>query len=383
MKFFTGLSLSFFFVSVLSAQADPAIPAMAKVPETTATAKVPAIPKTAPLANSLFARSETAQQPATQEPTPPKGIEIKSATKSGQKVAKKKAAPQTRDEVVDNLRGRIKALEAQKDQDAVNGHIRDSIQRPVNSMSVESKTIYNYVPDAIYLIYGAVNHVIDIQLQPGEKPSGAPVAGDTVRWIVGETVSGSGANAITHILIKPTQAGIETNFLITTDRHAYRLYAKSSDTFFVPTVGWNYPDDSMAAFASIKREQQRLDSQVAGPNLVADNLNFKYRIDPDGDYSWTPVRVFDDGQKTYLQMAPGMRHSEAPAFFVKNEKELNLVNYRVKGDYFVVDRLFEEGELRCGKKDVVTIVKEKSGWSSWFSSGESKKDRENNRRELP
>jgi type IV secretion system protein TrbG len=334
---------------------------------------VQAIPVTAPLADGLHTRPmETAQEPA-QESTPPKGIEIKPPAKPGHKVTRKKTAPQTRDEVVEGLRNRIKSLEAQQDRDAVSGHIKDSIQRPVNSMSVESKTIYNYVPDAIYLIYGAVNHVVDVQLQPGEKPSGSPVAGDTTRWIVGETVSGSGANAIVHILIKPVHPNIETNFLITTDRHAYRLYAKSSDSFFIPTVGWNYPEESMAVFTGVKQEQQRLDAQIAGPSLVAANLNFKYKIKPDGDYPWTPVRVFDDGAKTYIQMAPTMKHTEAPAFFIRDGKELNLVNYRVKGDYFVVDRLFEEGELRCGKKDVVSIIKEKPGWF-WFSSNEPKKE---------
>lgn len=360
MKFFSRLALLLSCTIAFAAQAEEP--------------RVPAIPATVPLADDLHTRPmETLKQSAAQESSTPKGIEIKpAARKAGQKSAsKRKGAPQSRDELVENLRSRIKSLEVQQDSNKVNGHIRDSIQRPVNSLSVESKTIYNYVPDAIYLIYGAVNHVIDVQLQPGEKPTSAPVAGDTARWIVGETVSGSGANAITHILIKPVHPNIETNFLITTDRHAYRLYAKSSESFFIPTVGWNYPDESMSAFAGIRREQQRLDAQVAGPALVAADLNFKYKIKPDGAYSWTPVRVFDDGVKTFLQMAPGMKNSEAPAFFIREGKELNLVNYRVKGDYYVVDRLFEEGELRCGKKDLVRVTKEKSGWS-WFSSSEKK-----------
>lgn len=337
---------------------------------------VPPIPNTVPLNDGLHTTPlvTAPQPPATLGPAPeappPKGIALKPAAKPGKR-QRRKNAPQTRDELVESLKSRIKSLETQQDRDAVNGHIQDSMQRPVNSMSVESKTIYNYVPDAIYLIYGAVNHVVDVQLQPGEKPSGAPVAGDTVRWIVGETVSGSGNNAITHILIKPVHPGVETNFLITTDRHAYRLYAKSSDAFFIPTVGWNYPEESVTAFAGIQKEQQRLDAQVAGPSLSASDLNFKYRVKADGEYPWTPVRVFDDGAKTYIQMSPGMKTSEAPAFFIRAGRELNLVNYRVKGDYFVVDRLFEEGELRCGKKEVVSIVKEKSGW--WFSSSQSRR----------
>jgi type IV secretion system protein VirB9 len=340
--------------------------------------KVIGVPQTVTMSDDLHTKpveSPVVEQPAAQQAPAAKAIEIKPPAKPQKGGQKKKGGRQTRDELVESLQTRIKALEAQQDKDVVNGQISGSIQRPVNSMSVESKTIYNYVPDAIYLIYGAINHVVDIQLQPGEKLSGAPVAGDTVRWIVGTTVSGSGSNAVTHVLVKPVHPNIETNFLVTTDRHSYRLYAKSSESFFIPTVGWNYPDEAMVEYASAKKEQQRLDAQVVGSSLVAADLNFKYKISPDGDYPWTPVRVFDDGAKTYIQMAPGMKHTEAPAFFIKEDKVLNLVNYRVKSDYFVVDRLFDEGELRCGKKDVVFIEKEKSRW--WFGSDKQKKDARN------
>ncbi len=336
---------------------------------------VPAIPATVPVSAALETRplEPEAQIPSSTQEPPAKAIGIGPAPGVSKAVKNKKPSPPTRDELVERLQSRIKALEAQQDKEIVNGQIKDSLQRPVNSASIESKTIYDYVPDAIYLIYAAVNHVVDVQLQPGEKMPGSPVAGDTVRWVVGTTVSGAGADAVTHVLIKPIHANIETNFLIATDRHSYRLYARSSDNFFIPTVGWNYPAESMAELAGGRREQQRLDDQVAGPALAAADLNFNYKIKADGDYSWTPVRAFDDGNKTYIQMSPAMKHGEAPAFFIREGKELNLVNYRVRGGYFVVDRLFEEGELRCGKKDVVRVVREKPS-RSWFFFGSSKKE---------
>jgi type IV secretion system protein VirB9 len=120
------------------------------------------------------------------------------------------------------------------------------------------------------------------------------------------------------------------------------------------------------AFAGIKSEQQRQDDLVAGPSLVASNLNFKYKLEPKGAYSWTPVRVFDDGVKTYIEMNPDMKRSEAPAFFIREKKELNLVNYRMRGDYIVVDRLFDQGELRSGEKDLVLISREQKHW--WRSN---------------
>lgn len=244
------------------------------------------------------------------------------------------------------------------ERQVVEHRVKQSVQRPVNAMSVESKTIYSYVPDAIYMIYAALNHVVDVQLQPGESLTGRIVAGDTHRWEVGTVIDGAGANITTHVLIKPKQAGIETNFLIVTDRHSYRLYAQSNDDFFIPTVGWAYPEEEMAKSQQIRKEQQRLDGMVAAPAIIAANLNFKYKIKPDRKYPWTPVRAFDDGNKTYIQMSPEMKSSEAPVLFIKDGEKLNLVNYRIKGEYYIVDRLFGEGELRSGKKDKVRIIRD-------------------------
>ncbi|GFO63606.1 P-type conjugative transfer protein TrbG [Geomonas paludis] len=305
---------------------------------------VPAIPASAPVQTSPPQTVPQPQAQAAPQPAQPKGLQIK----------KQQAKKPVRKEGL-------------SDRQIMEHRVKQSVQRPVNAMSVESKTIYSYVPDAIYMIYAALNHVVDIQLQPGERLTGKIVAGDTFRWEVGTVEDGSGSNVTTHVLIKPKQAGIETNFLIVTDRHSYRLYAQSNDDFFIPTVGWAYSDEEMTAkSAQIRKEQQRLDGMVAAPAIIAANLNFKYKIKADKKYAWVPLRAFDDGSKTYIQIAPEMKSSEAPVLFIKDGKKLNLVNYRIKGDYFIVDRLFEEAELRSGKKDKVRIIRQ----IPWFSSGE-------------
>jgi type IV secretion system protein VirB9 len=251
------------------------------------------------------------------------------------------------------------------DRQVIDRAIREATQRPANAANSESKTVYAYTPDSIYTLYGAPGRVIDIQLQPGEKLSGPVIAGDTVRWVVGTATSGNG-NAVTHILVKPIMAGIETNFIITTDRHAYHLIAKSLNRNFLPTVSWTYPQDEMAKFETYSQEGHAYGDTLVTDGISPDKLNFKYKIDPDNEYPWNPVRVFDDGSKTYIQMSRNMKNTEAPVFFVKDKRGLNLVNYRVKGEYYIVDRLFEEGEFRCGKDEVVNIRKEKP-WSLFGS----------------
>jgi P-type conjugative transfer protein TrbG len=252
------------------------------------------------------------------------------------------------------------------DRKVVDRAVREATQRPLNAANSESKTVYAYTPDSIYTLYGAPGRVIDIQLQPGEKLSGPVIAGDTVRWVVGTTNSRNGAGAITHVLVKPIMAGIETNFIITTDSHSYHLIAKSLNRNFLPTVSWTYPHDEMAKFATYSQEGEGGVESLVTDGISPDKLNFKYKIDPDNEYPWTPVRVFDDGSKTYIQMSRNMKNTEAPVFFVKDKRGLNLVNYRVKGEYYIIDRLFDEGEFRCGKDDVVNIKKDKP-WSLFGS----------------
>ena len=62
-----------------------------------------------------------------------------------------------------------------------------------------------------------------------------------------------------------------------------------------------------------------------------------------------PIRVVDDGKKTYLQMTPNAAPRELPALVIVGPKGPEMVNYRVKGDMYIVDRLFERGALILGR----------------------------------
>lgn len=54
--------------------------------------------------------------------------------------------------------------------------------------------VFSYSPGALYQIYAAPEQITDIALEPGEQliGSGPVAAADTVRWVVGDTESGSG-----------------------------------------------------------------------------------------------------------------------------------------------------------------------------------------------
>ena len=62
-----------------------------------------------------------------------------------------------------------------------------------------------------------------------------------------------------------------------------------------------------------------------------------------------PIRVVDDGVHTYIQMSPAVLHREAPVLaIIGPDGKAEMVNYRVQGSVYVVDRLFERGRLILG-----------------------------------
>ena len=232
-----------------------------------------------------------------------------------------------------------------------------ALQSPRKVKVTGSKTVFNYLDTAVYEVTSSVDHVTDIQLKPGETLTNPPTSGDTVRWSLGVMKSGIAPDETTHLIVKPLDDQIQTNLVITTDQHVYQLRLRSGP-YHMPVVAWSYPEDSLRALeAAVKRESSQ------ETTITPDELRFSYEITSQDKYPWTPVRVFDDGKKTFIQMPKEMRVSDAPALFLIEEgSEPLLTNYRIKGDYYIVDRLLEKAELRVGPSRRVTIELEHPNW---------------------
>ncbi|RIL03504.1 MAG: P-type conjugative transfer protein TrbG [Proteobacteria bacterium] len=255
------------------------------------------------------------------------------------------------DQVLKNLVAEVERLQS---KEIVTRASYLSTQRPRPALRVGSTTVYTYKEGDIYEAYAAIDRVTDIQLQIGEVLTNPPVSGDTVRWKIGILRSGKSNAETTHLILKPLDTDLETNLVITTNRRVYHLRAISSD-WYIPTISWTYPQDEADELAKqIAKQESVEDIQVA-----PEGLRFDYEIDG-GDYEWKPLRVFDDGLKTYLQMPKRLRVTEAPALFVIENGDPMLVNYRVKGDYYIIDRLIEQAQLRVGTNKKVDIYDVKS-----------------------
>lgn len=219
-------------------------------------------------------------------------------------------------------------------------------QEPTKYGYINAVQVYPYTAGALYRLYAMPEQVSDIALQPGEKLI-AVSAGDTVRWMVGDTTSGAGENAQVHILIKPTAPDLKTNLVITTDRRAYHLELESTTATYMAAISWHYPKDRLLLLQA--RNVAARQAEPVDQGVALERLRFRYEITGDTP-SWRPVRAFDDGSKVYIQLPQRIDQGEAPPLFVVGtDGGSELVNYRVRGNYYIVDRLFAAAELRLGK----------------------------------
>jgi len=220
--------------------------------------------------------------------------------------------------------------------------------QPARGGFINAVQVYPFSGGALYQVYTAPGEITDIALQAGEQLAGAgPVAaGDTVRWIIGDTESGTGATKKVHILVKPTRSDLITNLVINTDRRTYFLELRATEKTYMASVSWQYPEDQLIAL----RGQNAAAAEAAPVDAGIDvtKLRFRYQITGDNP-PWRPLSAFDDGSKVYIEMPPGIAQGEAPPLFVIGAAgDGQLVNYRVRQNYYIVDRLFGAAELRLG-----------------------------------
>lgn len=231
---------------------------------------------------------------------------------------------------------------------------RAAMLEPATGGYLNAVQVYPYSDGVIYHVLTAPGQVTDIALQAGETLV-AVAAGDTVRWVIGDTTSGAGDTRRTHVLVKPFTAGLATNVIITTDRRTYHLALSSTARTAMSALSWTYPQDALIALKAAAEAARA--AQPVASGLAVDQLHFGYAITGDKP-TWRPLRAFDDGRQTFIQFPASLGESEAPPLFLVDAKgNAELVNYRLQGRYYVVDRIFDAAELRLGLKhqDVVRI----------------------------
>lgn len=212
--------------------------------------------------------------------------------------------------------------------------------------------------------------VCAIELQPGEVVQPPVTLGDSVRWKVMPAVSGDGASRTTHVMVKPTDAGLVTNLVLATNRRVYTIKLVSTQRDWMPRVAFSYPDDMQGQWAAYQQSAAFGSAASTMPiGESAANLDFGFRLSGD-DPAWKPIRVYTDGLKTYIEFSPSAMRSEAPALVALaddggwfSRPSVQFVNYRQLGNRFVVDSVLSRAALVSGvgsSETRVTITREAS-----------------------
>ena len=345
----------------------------------------PASPGAAPPPALSYASPGAAQTTAAPAPVTPVKVEEKAARAA-------RAEPSRRHHKAPVHRTPVQAVLHNAEEKAT--------EVPHAAAMVNATLHYAYEPGKLYTVHTAPAYLTAVVLRPGERLI-SKAAGDTVRWEVGETAQGAGQVVI---LIKPLDAGLRTNMILTTDQRVYvlDLVSGADGEDHSTLVDWRYPADEMreatliraaatvqslaaqgaasAAVASplisppggaaapaapvrlpgppgVVQPASTKGSAAGGAVLSPASLNFDYKVEAKGHLPrWAPEHVFDDGRKVFVKFPSNVATMEIPPLFVVGPKgEAELVNYRFENGYYVVDRLFQVAELRLGSKDQAVV----------------------------
>jgi len=210
----------------------------------------------------------------------------------------------------------------------------------------------NYSPNEVYKFLGHYRYQSSIEFSPEEEIKTISV-GDSVAWSI--------VPSNNRIFIKPIENDATTNMTVITNKRTYHfeMYGEEAESItdgnMMFVLRFNYPEDHDTGInASSNYLDPVPDLDYEDPN----QYNFRYSIT--GSNVIAPVRIFDDGEFTYFQFRN--RNAEIPAFFVVDSRgNEGIINYRVRGDYIVVERVAARFTLRHGV-DVVCVYNDGMPW---------------------
>lgn len=245
-------------------------------------------------------------------------------------------------------------------------------------MSSDGKVIFAY-GQSMPKLTCSPTRACDVEMQAGEKVKKV-ILGDSVNWTWSGADSIEGGEAVQHVVFQPRDSNLESNVIITTDHRTYhiKLYAPKREGIYLNRVGFYYPQELVSDWeqksgvvAEAKAKED--DAKVMSGPVSIDKLDFDYKVEGQG--SFKPTHVFNDGGRVYLEMPSSVRVEESPILVLLDEKnQAMVVNYRVANDpetkkiHYVVDKLFSKGELRLGSEKVqITWNKKEKGF--WKKTG--------------
>ncbi len=193
-----------------------------------------------------------------------------------------------------------------------------------------------YTPNEIYSFVGHYGYQSSIEFAEDEEVQTVSI-GDSLAWLVNPTGN--------RIFIKPIEQDALTNMTVITDKHTYHfeLHAEESEDIrarnMVFVLRFIYPTDDVNTINVSQYE--------AMPDIYNEPEKFNFNYTIRGSEVISPLRIFDDGEFTYFEFPD--KNADVPAFFrVDGLGNEEMVNFRTRGDYVVVERVASRFTLRNG-----------------------------------
>ena len=217
---------------------------------------------------------------------------------------------------------------------------------------VGSASIYTYDQANQYYIDTKIGYVTDFELRPGEKVQKI-ATGNSTQWTVDLDQIGN----IQHVYIKPLVYGTTTNIIVNTDVRSYRLVVSSGDDieYFIK---FSYPEEEAAEKRQGLRNalnKLRYDYQLTQKaRNEADKINKNYSCIKNKNVveKYIPSSVFDNGKKTYIEIRKENQDNMPTIYYFDewDKKKLQLVNYRLKGNFLEIDKVMNNIKLVYSQK---------------------------------
>lgn len=212
---------------------------------------------------------------------------------------------------------------------------------------VGSASIYTYDRANQYYIDTKVGYITDFELRPGETVQKI-ATGNSTQWAVDLDQIAN----IQHVYIKPLVYGTRTNIIVNTNFRSYRLVVSEGDDveYFIK---FSYPEEEAAEKRQNFRNalnKLRADYQQ-GQNALnaAEQINKNYSCTKNKNVieKYIPTSVFDNGQKTYIEIRKENQDNMPTLYYFDewDKKKLQLVNYRLKGNFLEVDKVMNNIKL--------------------------------------
>jgi type IV secretion system protein TrbG len=190
---------------------------------------------------------------------------------------------------------------------------------------------------------------VDLTLQPGEQIDGFAL-GDDERFMAAPMTSGDPASPTPHAILKCKIPSIETSGAIYTSAHIYRVHLRCREKTALDAISYYYPDAVLAQMHAADTAPATPPQQAdpIAPTVDQSRLNYAYKIDGPANLPWKPTKAFDDGTRVWVQLP----RTTSPIAPIISGDDGAVLNSRLRGNYIVVDSLFNTAHLDSGPNRV-------------------------------